>query len=114
MISLNTVYVMNFNGLCTQLTLFITIKTRQFLYVEAIYKYRKLLEECVCLYCSDQVIEDEYHFLCCCTPYNSETNSFYRKIKTVYPDFDFWNLNRKFIVIMSFDTNRLATFVEKI
>ena len=63
---------------------------------------------------SDNVIEDEYHFLCCCTAYNSERDQLCRKLKTVYPDFDSWNLNEKFIAILSFDTNYHAKFVEKI
>ena len=44
--------------------------------------------------------EDEYHFLCCCAAYNSERDQLYRKLKTIYPDFDSWNLNEKFIIFV--------------
>ena len=38
----------------------------------------------------------------------------YRKSKTVSPDFDSWNLNEKFIAIVSFDTmNYLTKYFEK-
>ena len=84
------------------------------LHIETGRYYRKPLQERICLYCSDDVIEDECHFLCCCTAYNSEREQLYRKLKTVYPNFDSWNLNEKFIAVMSFDTNYLAKFVEKI
>ena len=84
------------------------------LHIETGRYYRKPLQERVCLYCSDDIIEDEYHFLCCCTAYYSERDQLYRKLKTVYPNFDSWNLNEKFIAIMSFDTNYLAKFVKKI
>ena len=69
---------------------------------------------CLRLYCSDNVIVDEYHFLCCCAAYNSERDQLYRKLKTVNPDFDSWKLNEKFIAIVSFDTNYLAKVVQKI
>ena len=84
------------------------------LHVETGQYYRKPLQEHVCHYCSDNVIEDEYHFLCCCTAYNSERDLFYKKLKAVYPDFDLWNLNEKFIAIVSFDTNYFTKFLEKI
>ena len=84
------------------------------LHIETGRYYRKPLQERVCLYCSDNVIEDAYHFLCCCAIYNSERDQFYRKLKTVHPNFDSWNLNEKLISIVSFDTNCLAKFVEKI
>ena len=83
------------------------------LHIETGRYYRKPLQECVCLSCSDHIIKDEYHFLCCCTA-NSERDQLYRMLKTVHPDFGSWILNEKGIAIVSFDTNHLAKFVEKI
>ena len=43
--------------------------------------YRKQLNERLCLICSDDVIEDECHFLCYCSGYKTEREKFLLDIK---------------------------------
>ena len=59
------------------------------LHIETGCHYRKPLQESVCLYCSDNAMEDEYHVTSCIESF-----------KTAYPDFYSWNLNKKFLAFL--------------
>ena len=82
------------------------------LQVEVGRYYRKPLNERLCVLCSDQVIEDECHFLCYCKFYETEREKFLTvssnnlSITQVLPP------NELFITLMTSDVTSLLKFVE--
>ena len=58
------------------------------------------LEKRSCEFCSENVLEDEYHFFCSCYFYDDLRHSLYTNIMSVYPQFQDLTSNEKFIYIM--------------
>ena len=58
------------------------------------------LENRSCEFCSENVLEDEYHFMCSCDLYDDLRDSLYTNIMSVYPQFQDLTSNEKFIYIM--------------
>ena len=49
---------------------------------------------------NENVLEDEYHFMCSCDLYDDLRDSLYTNIMSVYPQFQDLTSNEKFIYIM--------------
>ena len=71
---------------------------------------RKPLNERLCLLCTEREIEDEYHFLCSCPSYKTESD----KICNYIPNFKNLSPDDQFVLLMRFDSKLLAKYVESI
>ena len=74
--------------------------------------YRKQLNERLCLICSDNVIEDECHFLCYCSGYKIEHKKFLLDIKVNVSNLKLLSPNELFIAFMTSESAFLLKFVE--
>ena len=74
--------------------------------------YRKQLNERLCLICSDNVIEDECHFLCYCSGYKIEREKFLLDIKFNISNLKLLSPNELFIAFMTSESAFLLKFVE--
>ena len=59
------------------------------------------LEFRLCVFCVDNVVEDEYHFFFSCNLYNDLRSSLFDYLRQDVPDFDTLDLNDKMIYLMS-------------
>ena len=59
------------------------------------------LEFRLCVFCVDNVVEDEYHFFFSCNLYNDLRSSLFDYLRQGVPDFDTLDLNNKMIYLMS-------------
>ena len=57
-------------------------------------------EERLCIYCKNNEMEDEFHFLMKCDFYNDERSLLYKKVSEKYQEFDSLNDANKFKFIM--------------
>jgi hypothetical protein len=69
------------------------------------------LENRLCKYCECNVIEDEKHFLCECTLYNSERMNLYREARCVIQDFDDMSADDKFCAIVNSCQKSLSKYI---
>ena len=53
------------------------------------------VDERICLICSDNLVEDEKHFLFHCKAYSVERDQLFVKIINMYQDFDNFNIDEK-------------------
>ena len=74
--------------------------------------YRKKLNERLCLICSDNVIEDECHFLCYSSGYKTEHEKFFLHIKFNLSNLKLLSPNELFIAFMTSESAFLLKFVE--
>ena len=58
------------------------------------------LENRSCEFCSENVLEDEYHFMCSCDLYDDLCDSLYAYVISVYPQFQDLTSNEKLIHVM--------------
>ena len=59
------------------------------------------LEFRLCVFCVDNVVEDEYHFFFSCNLYNDLRSSLFDYLRQDVPDFDTLDLNDKMMYLMS-------------
>ena len=59
------------------------------------------LEFRLCVYCDDNVVEDEYYFFFSFNLYNDLRSSLFDYLRQDVPDFDTLDLNDKIIYLMS-------------
>ena len=71
----------------------------------------KPLDERLCKFCDQSVVEDEYHFLCCCELYKDERNILYRDVSQIYEDFNDMDIFDKFIFLSSNVQKQVAAFI---
>ena len=90
-------------SLLTQLTMGILP-----LHIETGRYFRKPLAERLCLLCDQNLVEDEYHFLCQCPLYQVER----RTLCNYIPNFESLVPNEQFIKLMTCETKFLAKYVE--
>ena len=74
--------------------------------------YRKQLNERLCLICSDNLFEDECHFLCYCSGYKTEREKFLLDIKFNLSNLKLLSPNELFIAFMTSESAFLLKFVE--
>ena len=78
------------------------------LHIETGRYFRKALAERLCLLCDQNLVEDEYHFLCQCPLYQVER----RTLCNYIPNFESLVPNEQFIKLMTRETKFLAKYVE--
>ena len=71
------------------------------------------LDDRLCLVCNENVIEDEFHFLCVCSKYSTIREELFTKIITMDHNFQDLPLNDKFIFIMSNYCEIAGCFIRK-
>ena len=71
------------------------------------------LENRTCLMCNDNSIEDEIHFICLCSKYNSLRSDLFRKASSKNTDFINLPSKSKFIYLMKDCCREVAIFVKR-
>ncbi len=71
------------------------------------------IEDRVCLVCEENIVEDEYHFLCVCKRYDDVRQVLYNKISSKYQDFRSLPKINKFIYLMKFENIEVAKYLVK-
>ena len=59
------------------------------------------LSERLCTLCNENLVEDEMHFLCCCSYYSDLRSTLYNKARENNADFDSLDIIDKFVYLMS-------------
>ncbi len=64
----------------------------------------------MCLVCDEDVVEDEFHFLCICNRYNDIRESLYKKADSRNISFASLSNEDKFMYLMKFENVEVANF----
>ncbi len=72
------------------------------------------LKDRVCKLCKSDSVEDEEHFIFCCTAYNDVRNNFLKSIKMKYTDFFTFSIEDKWDILFNKQTRSFAKYIKEI